>query len=115
MKRLPTPYEARGQECGAGWNALIKPLETEVLSMGGTVAQIKEKFGGLRFHYRLPRKVKAANRQAFQQRVEKAMEASIKICETCGAPGELINLKGALHTACLPCLNVKERSVRSFD
>jgi hypothetical protein len=65
---------------------------------------IKEKFGGLRFHYELPKKVSGANRNALKKRVGQAMEASFTICEKCGAPGSLTIHNGLYVTACPSCL-----------
>jgi hypothetical protein len=49
MQKLKTVYELYGRECGAGWNGIIRPLEDNLLRLGGEVLQIKEKFGGLVF------------------------------------------------------------------
>jgi hypothetical protein len=113
VKKPPTPFETYGRQCGEGWNSLIAPLCDEVLRMGGTITQIKEKFGALNFHYRLPAKIKAAQRRKFQRKVMQAMAASLKICETCGGPGELTNLRGVLLVACAVCLEAKKRMIDS--
>ena len=102
--KLPTDYDVWGRQCGDGWNGLIQPLQDEVLRLGGRIRQIKEKFGGLRFHYELPKKVSAANRNALKKRVEQAMEASFTICEKCGATGSLTVHNGLYFTACPSCL-----------
>lgn len=108
MKRPPTPHELFGQECHQGWNALIQPLCDDLQRLGGRVVQIKEKFGGLRFYYRLPRKVRKSDKEAFLRKVLKAMDASLSICETCGKPGALVNDKGYLFTACDACREARQ-------
>jgi hypothetical protein len=105
--KLPTDYELWGRQCGDGWSGLIGPLQDEVLRLGGNIRQIKEKFGGLRFHYQLPKKVSKVNRNALQKRVERAMEASLTICEKCGAPGSLVVHNGLYLTVCSSCLAKK--------
>jgi hypothetical protein len=65
--KLPSNYDVWGRQCGDGWNGLIQPLQDEILRLGGRIRQIKEKFGGLRFHYELPKKVPEANRNALKK------------------------------------------------
>lgn len=109
MKKRKTTYDYRGRQCGDGWNGIIQPLQHEVLRRGGTIVQIKEKFGGLRFQYRLPKTMSEKKRDAFRRRVEQAEAASLSVCETCGAPGELVNHKGYLFAVCPACLEKKRR------
>lgn len=106
--KLPTDYDVWGRQCGDGWDGLIRPLQDEVLRLGGKIRQIKEKFGGLRFHYELPKKVPERERNALQRRVEQAMRASFAICETCGAPASLVRHDGLYFTACPSCLAKKQ-------
>ncbi len=103
MKKPKTTYELWGHQCGDGWNDLVQPLEDELSRLGGTIRQIKEKFGRLRFSYALPSKVPEIQRQAFARRVRQAEEASVRICETCGRPGELVCDDGYYLTACDAC------------
>jgi hypothetical protein len=105
---MPNDYELWGRQCGDGWNGLIRPLQDEVLWLGGKIRQIKEKFGGPRFHYELPKKVPQRKRDALQKRVEQAMEESFTTCETCGAPGKLTAHKGRYFTACESCRTKKQ-------
>jgi hypothetical protein len=109
MKRLKTVFEYRGRQCGDGWNDLVQPLQDEVQQLGGTIRQIKEKFGGLVFQYNLPNRVSETKRRALRRRVERAQVASLSVCETCGAPGELVNHKGYLFTVCAACLEQKRQ------
>jgi len=58
-------------------------------------AQVKEKFGGLRFY------MTCANDEIFNL-IEKAETLSYKTCEECGKPGEERNV-GWIHTLCDYC------------
>jgi hypothetical protein len=107
MKKANTWYELSGRECGQGWNDIIQPLYGELLRLGGTVRQIKEKFGGLRFYYRLPSRISSAKKHSFAQKVRQAEETSLSICERCGKPGELANDQGYLFTACKSCRDAR--------
>jgi hypothetical protein len=102
-----TIYETFGRQCRDGWNGILQPLCDEVERLGGTIHQIKEKFGGLRFHYRLPRGTSDADKEAFAQRVRRAEDESLRTCETCGKPGELIRKEGYLFTACERCRDAR--------
>lgn len=91
------------RECGPGWEKLIAPLEERVNLLGGIVAQIKEKFGALRFYYHpaeteSPRTAEAWGALEFD--VEQAERDSRKICEMCGAPGVLMTSGSWLKTLC---------------
>ena len=91
------PFDERGIECGDGWFDLVDRLsrscenEIDTLMAQGVphegwprIAQIKEKFGGLRFYVRgpLPEDLRAQILQV------ENME-SLRTCERCGAPGKL--------------------------
>lgn len=91
------PFDERGIECGDGWFALIERLSTAcedeidaLISQGVTevhwprVAQIKEKFGGLRFYVNGS---VTDELRALVLTVEE--EESRHTCECCGAPGKL--------------------------
>ncbi len=111
MKRRKTVYEYLGRECGDGWNGLVEPLCDEVLRRGGTIRQIKQKFGRLTFIYSLPKSLSERARRAFRRQVDEAEAASLGICEDCGKPGELINDEGLFLTACEACHEAwRERS-----
>jgi hypothetical protein len=103
MKKQKTTYEAWGQQCGDGWKELIDPLKTEVVQLGGTIRQIKEKFGRLCFFYSLPSNGSEASREALRRRVRQAEEASAFTCEKCGRPGALVSIGGVYRTACEEC------------
>jgi hypothetical protein len=69
--------------------------------LGGTIRQVKEKFGQLCFYYRLPFAVSDDDRRALALRVRRAEAMSIRICERCGSrTGELVCDGGLYLTAC---------------
>ncbi len=86
-------------ECGDGWYPLILNLCTDLAEIKPTplieVRQVKEKFGELRFtvHTRCVRA---------RGLIDKAMNQSAHICETCGAEGKLYK-EEYLTTLCKSC------------
>lgn len=87
-------------ECLSGWFGLIQPLIDFVLDNGGTVDQVKEKFGGLRFYYTQNPDNDYNDEKwvEFRKLVGKAEDASYHICEATGAPGKLMSNGGWLRT-----------------
>ncbi len=87
MKR---PYEV---SIGPGWRPMVEPLVRLCESHGGTIHQIKEKFGTLRFYYEPP---SSHNDPDFWHTFEYAVRAvesrSARICEESGAPGRLYTM-----------------------
>lgn len=71
-------------QVGPGWRMLVNTLIDDLFSAGwdGSLHQIKEKFGGLRFYTGA-----LSGRQ--HDLVKAASLASEKTCETCGMPGEI--------------------------
>lgn len=86
-------------DIGDGWLPLVEALVTDCEANGGTVVQVKEKFGGLRFYYDKPYDSPETFWKEFEKRVLDAEDASYNICERCGAPGKLRN-KGWMKTLC---------------
>lgn len=89
------PFDERGIECGDGWFALIDRLsracENEIATLVAQgvpkegwprIAQIKEKFGGLRFYVRGPLSEDLRAQILQAENIE-----SLCTCECCGAPG----------------------------
>lgn len=104
------PFDDRGVECGDGWFDLIDRLscacESEIQTLVAQglpkdvwprIAQIKEKFGGLRFYVRGP--MSGSLRAQIQQA---QTETSFHICECCGASGKL-RTDRRLYTRCDSC------------
>lgn len=93
----PAPLDDVLNCVGPGWHGIIRRLITDLATMGwdGTVMQVKEKFGGLRFY------IGASNDDVFE-RVSKAEIESYDTCETCGEPGTSGG-DGWITTRCVPC------------
>lgn len=103
-------FSERGFECGDGWFDLIDRLscacerEIQTLVAQGLpqdgwprIAQIKEKFGGLRFYVHGPVS------EAVQAQIQQAQtETSFHICECCGAPG-MLRTDQVVHIRCDSC------------
>ena len=97
------PYPMFGMECGNGWFTLIKKLcekiEKQLKKEKNTtyhLAQIKEKFGGLRWY-------DENSSKEINDLVFKAEEESYKICEICGESGELRSRGSWVITLCDAC------------
>jgi hypothetical protein len=91
------------RENGPGWESLIAPLEARVEKLGGTVQQIKEKFGRLRFYYdaaETDSPQSDAAWSALDADIEQAERDSARMCEMCGAPGVLMTSGSWLKTLC---------------
>lgn len=119
------PFDQRGVECDDGWFTLIDCLsqacemEIERLISEGVpkeywprIAQIKEKFGGLRFYVN---GVVSGELQAWIRVAEN--EESYRTCERCGQPGKLRTGRWA-HTYCdhcqMECEDLREASELSW-
>lgn len=83
---------------GPGWSTILTRLiaDLEPLGWNGTVMQVKEKFGGLRFY------IGCGSSEIFD-RIDQAEDESLKTCEACGRPGELRSNGGWLKTLCPHC------------
>ncbi len=90
----PTTKENIINCVGEGWHQLVSDLIDDLFALGwdGNVAQVKEKFGGLRFYI-------GAGNDAIWDRVHLAEENSYKICEVCGKPG-ILRESGWYKTLC---------------
>jgi len=88
-----------GFECGSGWFQIIYDLCTDLMAIAQKkayeppiAAQVKEKFGGLRFY------IDGCNGE-YQERIQVAEELSMMTCEVCGRKGKRIN-EGWIQTIC---------------
>jgi len=90
---------AFGIECGDGWYNIIDKL-CEKLSKYPQVeaAQIKEKFGSLRFYIDAPGIEKEHVKEIYKI-IEEAEIMSLGTCEVCGSPGRL-RRRSWLKTLC---------------
>lgn len=95
----------RGFECGNGWFELIyelsRGIETVARECGLTpdspewprCRQEKEKFGSLRFVVFATDQHRVMHERISQLRLD-ALNQSVKTCEYCGKPGELVRNRG---------------------
>ncbi len=88
--------------CGDGWTDLLVRLVTrlEALILPGdplpTPAQIKEKFGSLRFYL-------DGATDEMEAAIGDAERESARTCERCGAPGEIVSRRCWLRARCRLC------------
>jgi hypothetical protein len=76
---------AWGIETGNGWYDLIDELCAKLEPHGVVAAQVKEKFGGLRFY------INAVDESIYEEvhsYIDEAESKSYKTCEACGKPGK---------------------------
>lgn len=91
-----------GFACGNGWHEIIRNLSAKLEALilllpeksrrDCAAAQVKEKFGGLRFY------MDSATDEMYAL-IREAESESFKTCEECGAPGVVRN-KGYIRTLC---------------
>ncbi len=97
-----------GFACNDGWYELIRNLSLDINEIAKREGlkdknypmafQVKEKFGGLRFY------LSSGTIEAIRNAIDKAEEASYKICEKCGKSGKIRD--GAwIFTLCDQCYN----------
>ena len=97
-------YLLFGIEAGSGWYELIRKLCRELMEACApagrandlVVAQVKEKYGELRFYFHLEGGTVEENallNHRLYDIIERYEETSKQVCELCGAPGELRELK----------------------
>lgn len=89
---------AFGCEHGDGWEPLLRRACERLGALGGgtVLAQVKEKFGGLRVYI-------DGGSDAAHDIVAAAEEESFRICELCGDPGR-VRGGGWLVTRCDGCM-----------
>jgi hypothetical protein len=91
---------AFGMDCGDGWFDLIwnlcEQIEAHLVPEDFEVAQVKEKWGGLRFY------VMGGNWLTYDL-ISKAEEESYEVCEECGSRDGVTTEGGWLKTLCRGC------------
>ena len=81
-----------GFECGDGWFLIVWQLSEQLEKLGCVAAQVKEKFGGLRFY------LEGYTDEAVSA-IEMAEERALRTCDVCGDAGS-INNSGWLSVRC---------------
>lgn len=93
-----------GFECGDGWETLLENLFEEISKANPSpefkIAQIKSKFGGLRFY------VDCDNEQ-IREIIRKYEDLSYNTCEYCGS-SPATQTRGWITTLCKECYAKKE-------
>lgn len=99
-----------GASCGEGWVSVLDRMFADFRQIGGkiVIAQVKEKFGGLRVYV----DVEESNKEAVWARISQAEEECWKTCEDCGQPGEQRG-GGWIRTLCESCEQVRQCRSRS--
>lgn len=102
------PYAMFGFECGDGWFELLKdlildlkqivPIWKEGDEYHYNVAQVKEKYGTLRFYMNF-------ETEAMTHLIREAEKRSAQACEECGDSGELWQKGMWIYTRCEKCWN----------
>ncbi len=89
-----------GFECGDGWFNLLVWLSKCLDPLGIVAAQVKEKFGTLRFYVE---GVPSEFADHVYDLIDKAEAKSAKTCEKCGQPGKLRGIAW-VTTLCEECV-----------
>lgn len=84
--------------CDEGWNQIIIKCHRElsIIDPGYTIAQIKEKFGGLRYYFATTNPALYGQMREVASRYELM---SFETCEVCGKKGALVSGR-VLKTVC---------------
>ena len=111
--------EPFGHECGEGWKTIIKDTHRKLkyIDSDYKIAQIKEKFGGLRYYYYQSfESYDDIRREIMEDIVDAAERKASSTCEKCGtsdykAGVELRIHRGFYYTNCEECSNkmIEER------
>lgn len=96
-----------GASVGPGWRPLIEELDKVLTRVAPEhrIAQVKEKFGGLRYYVD---NLDGTNAAQVYAAIELAERLSYRICEDCGAPGTSVSLSGWFRTLCSGCTETAE-------
>ena len=112
------PSMGPGIACGDGWEPLIRRVAAaadQIRLRRGVIcvaAQIKEKLGSLRVHYRVCGDL--LRDEQFDRIVAAAGNLSLRLCEVCGASGHLAIARGRVYrTLCEDHLS--RRAVADYE
>ncbi|KAK0447245.1 hypothetical protein EV421DRAFT_2033626 [Armillaria borealis] len=97
--------QEQGLKCGEGWDGLIREICEELKGKDVVFSQIKEKFGQLRIY------VEEGDEETLRYLLEME-EKSAKVCEECGAAGNLAESYGWLFATCEECAKKGRREYK---
>ena len=83
-------------DCGWGWKSILDKLMADALRCHATIAQVKEKFGTLRFYY-------DHGDEIFDKLVHDCEIESSKTCECCGTTQNVTAEGSWVKTLCAEC------------
>lgn len=88
------------ESVGAGWASLIHEVFDFLANhqQKFRIIQVKEKWGGLRIYY-VENRYDVAEMETFDNLIRDIENRSLKMCETCGAPG-LVRGDSWYYTSC---------------
>ena len=83
---------------GEGWRKLVEKLVSDIEKIDPdiSIAQVKEKFGGLRFYI-------VGGDENVYRLINAAVQNSLKICEQCGTKENVTTKGGWILTLCEKC------------
>jgi hypothetical protein len=84
-----------GMSCGRGWFLLLDELCSKIKDMNVVAAQVKEKFGTLRFY--------SSGDEKSHEIISDYEEKSCRTCEDCGGVAKTESDHGWLRTICNSC------------
>lgn len=89
LLRIPSGW-SKSISCGPGWYPLIAQVHLELcaLDIDYEVSQVEQKFGSLRYRAQ-PQTDDIRVHKMFVALLDQAENASVHICELCGAPGRM--------------------------
>lgn len=78
-------------EVGKGWHQLVISLDAALTKIDPDykIAQIKEKFGGLRYYISFSENLKDSRRESAHNLIIAVEKLSLVTCEECGQPGNI--------------------------
>lgn len=85
-----------------GWYDLVVDLDKELAEVAPhyELHQCKEKFGTLRYYIELPTHGDGSGDKKAHDIINKYEQLSSEICDVCGNPGKLRNIKNWMVTRC---------------
>lgn len=100
---------------GDGWFSLLYKLSSDIVNHIKkkpeaiiSITDIKEKFAGLRYYYN-------GGDDFISDLIDKAEDDSLKTCEHCGDPGEVVSSGYWVSARCIKCRNENDVPVKNNE